>query len=146
MLIYKCRNELVPPYLAGLLKLYEPSHTLRSGSQMNLKAQKTHLKSYCNKAFCHTAPVLWNNQPLQIKTAFSLDVFKSKLTYLLYSSNDEATIYVKRGNTPISICCLSNSGWLMSLLNIYQSLPIWMIYMFHSKYTVCMRHLFELVD
>ena len=39
MLTCNSLNELAPPYLAELLELYEPSHTLRSGNQLNLCMQ-----------------------------------------------------------------------------------------------------------
>ena len=50
MLTYKCLNELklAPSYL-GELKLYEPSHPVRSRHQPNLKVPKTHLILYCDK-------------------------------------------------------------------------------------------------
>ena len=76
MLTYKCLNDLAPPYLSELLEEYVPTRSLRSESQLNLKIPKTRLKSYSDRAVCHIAPVLWNDLPLAIKTASSLDIFK----------------------------------------------------------------------
>ena len=72
MLNYKCLNDLAPSYLADLLELYKPSHSLRFGNQQNLKVPKTCLKFYGDGAFCHASPVLWNNSPLEITTAIPL--------------------------------------------------------------------------
>ena len=86
ILAYKCLNNLAPPYLMELLEVYEPSRTLRSGDQFNLRVPKSSLKTYGDRAFSHAAPVLWNDLPLAIKTASSLDLFKSKLKHHMFSS------------------------------------------------------------
>ena len=55
----------------------------------NMTVAKICLKSYGERSFCNAAPVLSTNLSIEIKTAISLDVFKSKLKYRLFSSYDE---------------------------------------------------------
>ena len=86
MLTYKCLNDLAPPYLSELLEDYVPPRSLRSESQLNLKVPRTRLRSFGDRAFSHVAPVLWNELPVAIKTASSLDTFKAKLKSHIFSS------------------------------------------------------------
>ena len=86
MLTHKCLNGLAPAYLSELLEFHTPARPLRSGDQHNLKVPRTRLKTYGDRAFCHAAPVLWNNLPERIKLESSLDTFKSKLKTHFFSS------------------------------------------------------------
>ena len=87
LLTYKSLNNLAPPYLLDLLQPYESTRALRSDNQLNLKIPKTRLKSYGDRAFSHAAPTLWNKLPLEIKSASSLDLFKSKLKTHMFSNS-----------------------------------------------------------
>ena len=87
LLTYKSLNDLAPPYLLDLLQPYESCRALRSENQMNLKVPKTRLKSYGDRAFSHAAPKLWNKLPLEIKSASTLELFKSKLKTHMFSSS-----------------------------------------------------------
>ena len=83
MLAYKCLNRLALPYLSELLEVHRPERGLRSGDSLNLKVSGTCLMTYGDRVFTHAAQIFWNVLPLEIKSASSLDVFKSKLkTYL----------------------------------------------------------------
>ena len=83
-------NGSAPAYLCDLLSLYVPSRHLRSENKVNFVVPKTKLKTFGDKAFSVCAPRLWNSLPLYLKTAASLNDFKSLLkTYLFtdcYSS------------------------------------------------------------
>jgi hypothetical protein len=84
LLTYKCLNQLAPPYLSELLKIYQPCRPLRSGTKYALKVPRTRLKTYGDRAFACRAPVLWNNLPSHIKSAPSVDSFKRKLKSYLF--------------------------------------------------------------
>ena len=86
MLVYKCLNDLAPPYLSELLTIYEPRTGLRSEQKIKpLIIPKTRLVTYGDRAFSHIGPVLWNDLPLNVKTATSLENFKSKLKSYMFS-------------------------------------------------------------
>ena len=73
-------------YLAELLEVYKPTRSLWPENQLNLRVPKMRLKSYGDRAFCNAAPVLWNQLPVKIKTASSLEVFKAKLKCHFFTS------------------------------------------------------------
>ncbi len=84
LLTFKCLNNLAPAYLKELLEVYHPPRALRSASSLNLKIPTTRLKSYGDRAFSKVAPVLWNPLPNHIKTASTVDSFKSQLKHFLF--------------------------------------------------------------
>ncbi|KAE8589632.1 hypothetical protein XENTR_v10017669 [Xenopus tropicalis] len=61
------------------------SHNLRSNGSNNLTIPRVQLKTFGSRAFCHAAPTLWNALPNGIKTAPTMDTFKSKLKSHLFS-------------------------------------------------------------
>ena len=66
-----------------MIEYYTPSRTLRSSSAFLLKQVRFNLQSYWAKSFTISAPMLWNNLPLDLRSCSNLDIFKSKLkTYL----------------------------------------------------------------
>ena len=73
----QCLNGLSPPYQSELLEVHTLARGLRSGDSLNLKVPRTYLNTYGDRSFAH--PVLWNVLPVEIKSASSLDVFKSWL-------------------------------------------------------------------
>ena len=83
LLTFKALNELAPKYLTEMIEYYTPSRTLRSSSAFLLKQVRFNLQSYGAKSFTISAPMLWNNLPLDLRSCSNLDIFKSKLkTYL----------------------------------------------------------------
>ena len=83
LLTYCALNNLAPVYLRDLLCYYEPSRTLRSSNQRLLVEPKFRLSSCGSRAFVYVAPRLWNTLPFVIRSAASLNSFKSLLkTYL----------------------------------------------------------------
>ena len=80
---YKALNGLAPGYITDLLDRYVPMRSLRSSNQLLLKVPSTNTVSFGDRAFSVAAPKLWNSVPYEIRSAESLNQFKSKLkTYL----------------------------------------------------------------
>ena len=61
---------------------------------LNIQIPKTRLKSYSNRGFCHAAPTLWNKLPLEIKSALTLKLFKSKLKTHMVSKTASNWLWV----------------------------------------------------
>ena len=90
LLIFKINHNLAPPYLQDLVSLRSASTSsttrrLRSATTANLQLSsgpRTNTR-YGDRAFSSLAPKLWNNLPVSIRQANTLDSFKSNLkTYL----------------------------------------------------------------
>ncbi|OCT74968.1 hypothetical protein XELAEV_18033956mg [Xenopus laevis] len=67
---------LAPEYILELLTDHNDDRLLRSSSQGLLKIPRTRLKGKGDCAFAAYAPRLWNNLPLDIRQASSVDIFK----------------------------------------------------------------------
>ena len=82
--VYKSLNNLAPRYLKGLLSYQNPTRTLRSSQQkfLSIKRYKT---QYGKRAFSYIGPKLWNGIPLDIRTADSVQKFKTLLKTHLFS-------------------------------------------------------------
>jgi hypothetical protein len=74
---YKVLNDIAPDYLKDLLHKYKPARSLRSASQNNLVIPKTKLSTYGDRAFAAIAPKLWNILPNDLKSANSIELFKT---------------------------------------------------------------------
>ena len=90
LITFKCLNNLAPSHLKELLTLYRPNRTLRSSSdKLRLVTVPYNLKTYGYRSYSVHAPILWNSLPLHIRSADSVNSFKSKLkTYLFKSAYD----------------------------------------------------------
>ena len=86
LLCFRIINGLAPAYLSDLLTPYKQSRTLRSSSKSLLFIPESKLKTYGDRSFACAAPLLWNNLPLDIRDAPSLETFKSNLKTHLFSS------------------------------------------------------------
>ena len=83
LIVYKSLHNAAPTYLSGLLKPYHPKANLRSGSLELLVVPKCTTKTFGERAFYIAGPRLWNDLPLNIRKAASIQKFKSLLkTYL----------------------------------------------------------------
>ena len=83
LLVYKALNGLAPSYIQDLLQKYTTSRCLRSTGKQQLAIPRSSTKSYGDRAFSIAGPNLWNNLPLELRCAESVNIFKSKLkTYL----------------------------------------------------------------
>uniref|UniRef100_A0A3P9JT56 Reverse transcriptase domain-containing protein n=1 Tax=Oryzias latipes TaxID=8090 RepID=A0A3P9JT56_ORYLA len=85
LLVFKCLNGLAPPYLSELLQSHRPRRALRSVDQMLLEVPRTRLVTKGDRAFSVVAPKLWNRLPLSMRSARSLNDFKSLLKTHLFT-------------------------------------------------------------
>ena len=77
LLTYKCLNNMAPPYLKELIKVYEPQRNLRSSGQLKLVTPMCKTKTgTC--AFTSSAPQVWNEIPEHFKK-LDLNNFKKQL-------------------------------------------------------------------
>ena len=78
--VFKCLNlDNFPSYLKDLVTLYQPSRSLRSGSQFLLAKPFKKLETFGKKSFHHAAPEVWNALPFELRSCSSLSIFKKKL-------------------------------------------------------------------
>ena len=84
LITFKCLNNLAPSYLKELLTLYRSNRTLRSSSdKLKLVTVPYSLTTYGCRSYSSHAPILRNSLPFNIRSADSINSFKSKLkTYL----------------------------------------------------------------
>ena len=71
LMTFKALHLLAPSYIADLLQFYQPCKTLRSSSDSLLTVRSAHLRLYGDRAFCITAPRLWNSLPHEIRAYYS---------------------------------------------------------------------------
>ena len=77
-LTYKVLDSGLPSYLSSQLSHYHPARELRSSSS-NLLAKPYSSTKFGSLAFKSCAPKIWNELPLEVKSAQSLQTFKSRL-------------------------------------------------------------------
>ena len=85
LFVYKALNGLAPAYITNLLKHPPTTRQLRSTDLELLDVPSARLRLRGDHAFSVAAPRLWNTIPYPIRTAPSVDVFKSRLKTLFYS-------------------------------------------------------------
>ncbi|XP_055493235.1 uncharacterized protein LOC129698247 [Leucoraja erinacea] len=83
--VYKALNGLAPTYIKSLLTHHTTSRSLRSADLGLLNIPRSRHKLRGDRAFAVAAPRLWNSIPLPIRTAPSINSFKSRLKTHLYS-------------------------------------------------------------
>lgn len=82
---YKCLYiSGMPDYLCEMLQFYQPNRTLRSSNDTYKLVVPRTRKTVSDQAFANCAPLLWNSLPLQLRTASSLNSFKSGLKTHLF--------------------------------------------------------------
>ena len=87
LLVYKCRQDVAPPYLAD--ELCQPADTearcrLRSASASSLIVRRTRRSTVGDRAFPVAAPRIWNSLPQHVTSAPSLAIFRSRLKTRLF--------------------------------------------------------------
>jgi hypothetical protein len=83
-LTWKALNNIGPAYIKDLLTVKVSRSDLRSYSSTVLEVPKTNLKGCGNRAFCKSAPVLWNDLTQELRNTEKLDTFKSRLKTKLF--------------------------------------------------------------
>ena len=76
---YNAITASTPQYLADLLQIYTPSHTLRSTADTHkLKIHPLFKKKYSGqRSFSYQRPVTWNNLPFSFRHTQTYSSFKS---------------------------------------------------------------------
>ena len=85
ILVFKSLNVAAPLYLSELLSIRASTYCSRSSSQLVLDVPRSRMKSRGDRAFCVAGPVLWNNLPVHVRSAQTLEHFKSMLKTHLFS-------------------------------------------------------------
>ncbi|XP_061132389.1 uncharacterized protein LOC133152633 [Syngnathus typhle] len=84
LLTYKSLHGLAPSYLVDLVVPYVPLRNLRSQNATLLATPRAKKMSAGSKAFSIWAPELWNALPMDIRTATSVETFKTRLKTHFY--------------------------------------------------------------
>ena len=84
LLTFKCLHGKAPAYLAEMLTPYEPTRTLRSGSQGLLTVPQSRLKTAGDRCFKVAAPRIWNTLPEDVRNCQELEAFKQSLKTHLF--------------------------------------------------------------
>jgi hypothetical protein len=84
LLVFKGLYGKAPAYIKDLLIVDSKcTYGLRSKRELRLIVPKSKCKTLGDRAFAHSAPVLWNNLPNYIREVTSIGIFKKTLkTYL----------------------------------------------------------------
>ena len=84
VLCYNTLHSSMPSYLKDLFTSYVPERVLRSQDSKLLIVPKSNLKTFGDRAFTVTGPIIWNPLPLSLRTAGSVAIFKKYLKTFLY--------------------------------------------------------------
>ena len=84
LLVYRCKNDLVPEYLKCLCKPYKKDYNARSNKLDLLDYPHTGLKTYGDRAFSVAGLEELTKLSLDLKCSPSLETFKSRLKTHLY--------------------------------------------------------------
>uniref|UniRef100_A0A8C6UH90 Reverse transcriptase domain-containing protein n=1 Tax=Neogobius melanostomus TaxID=47308 RepID=A0A8C6UH90_9GOBI len=85
LVVFKCLHGTAPLYLSELLVRHAPARALRSADQLLLEVPRSKRVTKGDRAFSVAAPKLWNDLPLHIRAAQTLDHFKSLLKTHFYA-------------------------------------------------------------
>lgn len=85
LFVFKALNGLAPQYIEDLIQIYTTVRELRSEGQLQLVVPRARLKTRGDRAFSVVGPRLWNALPLHIRTAPTVECFKSRLKTHFYS-------------------------------------------------------------
>ena len=95
LIVHKSVNNIAPIYISELLKVYTPSHNLRS-SNMSLLKEPTSKRTWGDtcRSFSVVAPRLWNHLSTKLKSCHSITRFKSLLKTHLMSQFFKDDVYL----------------------------------------------------
>ena len=76
LLVYKALHANAPPYISDLpIPKHIGSYSLRSNEQNLLIVPKTMRKTFGDRAFAKAGPFLWNELPVDIREASTVETF-----------------------------------------------------------------------
>ena len=82
---YQCRNDdSFPSYIKDMISNYTPTRLLRSSTKQLLDEPTVQLRNYGERTFSFAGPDMWNSLPHKLKTAPSLECFKTLLKTHLF--------------------------------------------------------------
>ena len=84
LLTFKSVNNCAPLYLSESVGYRKAPRNLRSSSQLLLSVPASRLKTFGDRAFCTSAPKLWNTLPMDIRLDNNLSHFKKLLKTFLF--------------------------------------------------------------
>jgi hypothetical protein len=85
VIVFKILHGQAPLYLCDLLTLWTPTRTTRQATSELRFIEPTYCTEYYgSRSFSVAAPRLWNKLPLAIRTAPTIDSFKSSLKTFLF--------------------------------------------------------------
>ncbi len=123
LFVFKSLNGLAPQYISDLLHVYTPSRSL------SLQI------SCCDCAFSVVAPKLWNQLPLHIKMAPTLETFKSHLKTHFYSMAFNSA-YELCGSVHLFCCCF----FKLVLLVLFAVVLAVIVYFLFSYLSTSVKH------
>jgi hypothetical protein len=86
--VYNCVNSLGPSYLSDVVSLYQCARAgLRSSKDKTRLAVHVNKRAIGSTAFSHMGPRLWNDLPIFIRTASSVQSFKKLLKTHLFPAH-----------------------------------------------------------
>ena len=85
VLVYKCLNGVAPQYLCKLLHFYAKDRDLRSADDKTLLEMPQVWTKFGERAFCYSAPKIWNSLLKDVRSSKSIDTFKKKVKSHLFS-------------------------------------------------------------
>ena len=89
LLTYKSVHNASPSYISELITAHVPTRNLRSSSRFNFEVPKVRMR-YGARSFAAAAPKLWNGLPQDIKSADSIESFKTLLKTFLFNNAEYA--------------------------------------------------------
>ncbi len=91
LLTYKALNGKAPKYISQMLSFKDTRNT-RYMQSVPLYVPKVRCPTFGGRSFSYKAPTLWNGLPLSIRSAESIDSFKTKLKTHLFTAYYESRL------------------------------------------------------
>ena len=84
VLVFKCLTGCAPKYLSQHIVPYCPERYLRSSSLFKVVLPPSRTVTYGDRSFSVAGPSVWNSLPLDVRSAQSFALFKSRLKTHLF--------------------------------------------------------------
>ena len=87
LLTFKGLDGMAPDYLSDILVKTRHTRCLCSNTSLTLQVPKSKYKTFGDRAFCVSAPRLWNSLPSYLRDIHELETFKRGLKTLLFTTH-----------------------------------------------------------
>ena len=81
LLTFQCLSGEPPTYLQEMIRWHIPRRTLRSSTALLLEVRRSKCKTLGTRSFGYAGPTLWNDLPLEIRSAKDINCFKSLIKH-----------------------------------------------------------------